>query len=411
MNLKKSLVVLSRDPMYVNRPCYKNRYGEIIVWTSGGNYSHKRLEIYVQINGWKTLIDVNFEYKRIFKKLGLFVSLHKKLEMIFMYHVYNKLDFFGLKIDNNDQSINLLEESPASFIGLENPFTVNRLQSLKMVLVISSIFLPIIQLILLITCSYLGGYNEIFVLKNIINILTICLCFLMVVAIKNIHIITKVITLLSAIIYFELLYLFRYRLDILIVDIVFLLCLLYFIFWFIIAFVKKKSNSLVNGIVPLIYPTCYLIYKTIELQEHIYFSDKMSNYYLLMGIGFSIICTLLFIIFGRKTSKKDFFCIAITVLMGSFLFAFGVPYLTSQNINYCLDKSIGEENKFYIYNKYVDRSGKNDSYYLSIKIDNEYKNIEVPIYIYNEYNYGDYIIMYYHTGFAKIDYYEYRQKK
>ena len=60
--------VFSIDPCNPNRPCYKNNYGEIIYWIDSNSGIGWNTEIYYQINGWKYSIDVEEEYRKIFRK-------------------------------------------------------------------------------------------------------------------------------------------------------------------------------------------------------------------------------------------------------------------------------------------------------------------------------------------------------
>ena len=70
--------VFSVDPCNPNRPCYKNNHGEIILWIQTKSGIFSPTEIYYQINGWKYTINLEEEYKKIFKKTTLFKNKIKK---------------------------------------------------------------------------------------------------------------------------------------------------------------------------------------------------------------------------------------------------------------------------------------------------------------------------------------------
>jgi hypothetical protein len=73
--------VLANDSCNPERLCYKNKFGEIVLWTKNEKGAFCSPAFYVQINGWKTEIDVVLEYKKCIGKITLFKSIFQDTSM------------------------------------------------------------------------------------------------------------------------------------------------------------------------------------------------------------------------------------------------------------------------------------------------------------------------------------------
>ena len=93
--------VFSIDPCNPNRPCYKNNYGEIIYWIDSNSGIGWNTEIYYQISGWKYSIDIEEEYRKIFRKNTFLKDKIKIFKELFEFLVNSTGMFYELKIDKN----------------------------------------------------------------------------------------------------------------------------------------------------------------------------------------------------------------------------------------------------------------------------------------------------------------------
>lgn len=112
--LEKYGFAFTVDPFNKGRPCYQNRFGEIILWVNDIS-----LYIYVQVNGWRKDINVKEEYKNIFKKSTL-KPLHVMFEELFVYLVNTTGKFYDLEVIPGDNYI-VQEVSMDNFSADINP--------------------------------------------------------------------------------------------------------------------------------------------------------------------------------------------------------------------------------------------------------------------------------------------------
>ena len=75
--LEKYGFILAIDPCNPDRLCYKNSFGEIVLWVNDELGPLPPYKLYIQINGWKKEVDVIEEYNItfiIFKIFSFFLD-------------------------------------------------------------------------------------------------------------------------------------------------------------------------------------------------------------------------------------------------------------------------------------------------------------------------------------------------
>ena len=100
--LEKYGFVLAVDPCNPDRLCYKNSFGEIVLWVNDKLGPLPPYKLYIQINGWKTEVDVIEEYKNSISKVTIFKPFEKLVKELFEFRVNKTKEFFGLKVLGND---------------------------------------------------------------------------------------------------------------------------------------------------------------------------------------------------------------------------------------------------------------------------------------------------------------------
>lgn len=402
--------VFAVDPFNKERPCYKNLHGEIIMWFQRGFGK----EIYVQINGWKTVINVKEEYKKYIGKSTLFKPLHVMLKELFVRKANASGYFYGLKvskINGYNKPVDLVKIE--SFDNYYNPNDERRKTMLVLIPTIVFFVLFILQVILGTSLSNMKDIDNIKLCRNIVYItIIINTAFITLFLHKYINLIAKVLANAFAIIMFIALHNFDKRTILLICLSIFTISLLYFVIELIIYLIKKDKKNLFSGIVALFYPFGVSFIKSFELQKYLFFNDFDMNILILIGFVAAIICVIILFIKDKdRSNKKDYAGKVVGVFLVPILLFVLVPYLTINNINYSLDKSQGTSYTYQVVDKHTRYGGYRSGtrYYLTIYKDGKREDLNVNGYLYNKYNAGNYITLVYHEGFLNIDYFEYEE--
>ena len=400
--------VFSTDPYNSERPCYKNRYGEIILWVKSGT---SETELYLQMNGRKITFDLAAEYEYIFKRKPTLLPKHEIFRRVFTYHAENYGKFLELCIIKDDYAF-LEENSPApteSFTADRNPLAVQYKKYISYGIAISY-FLAIILMIIptRITNAALGLIMFILLLAG--NALT---CILT----KEMQKMAKIIFISYPIVMIFPTMAFSRRVDLAICIALSLISLSYVIYH-IILYVKKKEDKSALGFSLLTYiePFLILLIESFALNRDLHFIDygRFTPLFI-VGAVVSLIVTAVFVRKTevleniRKGNSKDQ---NIGKLLAAFLLSLTIflltPYFMLQNINYTFDDSEGEVVSYTVIEKesrHAGRSGRN--YYLHIIKDGKQESISVSSAAYNKFDIGDKISFEIHSGALEMEYYEY----
>ena len=398
--------ILSIDPQNGNRLCYKNDYGEIVMSNKKEDTISSNTEIYVQVKGRKTVIDVKTEYKNNLHKSTIGKSIVKMFEELFIYKIKQNRKFYGIfvrekKIESNDTILDIDR--------FEDPVRVynhNRLNNFLLSLII---ILPFVQVIFII----ISHYNKLTKIFNIINASVILIIHLIVIKLmkRNLNILSKVLLLIYPILLFVSKIYFPRRDDYLVVMISFILLVILLVLYLCLFCISKNKKMLFNGIIPMIYPFIVLFIYSFTLNDYVYLTSEDLGVYLLVGATTSLIATIIIhFIIKDKAEKKNYFGLLIGIFCMIFFTTTFTPYFTFQNLTYSLDQSVGVECQYKVIDKNTARSSgryKSTIYRLYINKDDKKELLSVPEYIYEMYDIGDYIELYKHNGYFDSEYYEY----
>lgn len=402
--------VFAVDPFNSNRPCYKNLYGEIILWFTHHGSIGSSLELYVQINGWKKTINVKEDYKKYVGKSHLFKPMEKLVKELFEARVKQTGEFYGLKV-SKISGFSLNEEtSLESFDAYYNPLEQKKKTALVVVLSIIFGILFIGQMFLAIAIDSITNLQSIFMIRNIIYISMIVMTFgLTIILRKQLSIMVKLLFNIFPIVSFITLYVFEKRIDFSLCFLMLGICTLFCIYYIFLYIFKKDNMDILNAVCIMYYPLVVNLIKLFNLNNYLFFNDDKLRWFLIVGVVISLIILIIAIVkIEDKSNKKEYsgkLCAAFFVPL---LITVLIPYLFTQGINYSFDDSIGIKHQFLVVDKntrYGGRGGPN--YYLVIMKDGERESISVNKYLYEKFNEGSYIELEKHDGFLNIQYFEY----
>ena len=395
---------LTHDPFNPERLCYQNKYGEIAIWFDKSLVDY---DLYVQINGWKTPINLNEEYKKSFGSNPTLCSLKKKFKKLFELSYFNNGHFFGLTIAKEK---NIKKEQIKCDL-LIDPFQ-NCKKNNRIVLI--SIFSIIVMFIQLIVFAFIEDskrpffhvWMEYFLVYSTVVIYVISLVTIG----KRIDLISRVLAVIYPFILISGLHWLTRREIMKVETIYFGILLLNITFNLFCLFKHKTPIKLTGCMIIIIYPFFSSMIRYVEMGYFVYFNDSIMGNFLLVGVALGIICAICYLIFQKdKSSKKDYFwklvasfCIPIVIPL--------FPYFAVQGINYSFDTSAPIECTYKIVDKEKRyNSGRHSSgyrYYFELNKSGDDK-MEVHKITYNSYEVGDTIILYKYSGFLGIEYYEY----
>lgn len=407
--------VFSIDPCNPNRPCYKNNYGEIIYWIDSNSGIGWNTEIYYQISGWKYSIDIEEEYRKIFRKNTFLKDKIKIFKELFEFLVNSTGMFYELKIDKNISNNLKFEEVTDLNVFRNNEKLFN--QRNKAITNICGV-LSLIILFFVETLGFLCFYewSKSYEIMNVVNIsilgsIMISELLIFILLRKNLHIISKLSLIIYAFIPLTLYFFFERRIDYKI-EIVFLcLMLISMIIHLLMYFIKKNTFYLVNGIIPVIYPLFVNIAKTFILNEYLFFNDDKLAMFIVAGLIIGLIIGGFVLLLSKKRETfKESIGLAIGIFTCTFVVVAFVPYFTIQNINYSFDNSIPNVDDYVVLDKEIIRGhGRYTStnYYLIIEINGNQEQLNVNKRIYFDYDVNDKIELIKYDGFFENPYYEY----
>lgn len=413
--LKKYGFVFSRDPFNDERPCYKNRYGEIILWTQSG--SVYGAELYIQMNGRKQVINPKEEYESIFNEKPTFLPINKIFEKIFEYHVKEYGRFHDLYIIKNDPSFicDNEEADTESFSAERNPLNTAFMRYLNTGLCV-----------LLFAALFLFGISKAVKAQNVIDIFrTAALCSLILssiciaLIIKGLPLSAKILLIVSPAAFILPIYLFATRVDYIIYFVILTVNFIYATYYLIKNSAKENLKSrLGTSIFMVTVPFIIGLFKTIELNTRLFFfKDTAIVPALVIGAIVSALITLGFAMINKTSekiksehSKKEEIGKVIAVLSLSIALLSFLPYFTIKNANYAFDTSEGVDTAFVIIDKSTRHGGKGgQNYSFTLSKDGINESVSVDKATYQKYDIGDTIHTRLHSGALGMEYYEYAE--
>ena len=411
--------IFTKDPMNPSRPCYKNWYGEIVIGlVHDSGWGGKDAEIFVQINGWKTTVNVDEEYKNVFGSKGPFVPWAKKFKKLFEYHANTTGDFYGLRIIKDDtyrQNHINLEASVDDFSLDANPFNSRKE---KKALIFTITFAVVFTALAIFAFIFLEDTKSV-ILYNTVLTIVFSVLFLICVLFAIVFIASKALSIPSAVImavYPLLLIYFIYnnppKIDFQINIFVCFALLLYSIFYVVKYFITKRKSCFANIAAVLIIPLLSLFINSMELKHNVFvFDNDYLDALFLPACIIALIAAIMYIAFQKdKSNKKKFLGHLTLAIFGAFFISLLLPSLFIETTNYVFDDSEGTECTYTVIKKHTSHSSRGGiSYWLTINKDNG-ERMSVKSYIYDEYYVNDRITLVRHVGALGIEYYEYIDK-
>lgn len=384
------------DPHNSNRPCYKNRYGEIILWVDSVSSF-----IYIQINGWRKDVNVKEDYKSIFKKSTL-KPLHIMFKELFIYLVKTTGKFYDLEVIPNDK-YKLDEISLEQFNASINPITVSKTNRM--------IWIPTVLLILfipgIISIKYVKDisiYNGIvvtmFLLMFVINL------FITIPWRKKYGIISLLLMYTYPIMCIYLIYNETRRTDYICYQVYFWICLLCFIIYLFRYIFNRNKDFILNAILVLFFPFLVLVIKSFELQDFMFFEETFNIVFLIVSIVLTLISSGLYLVFRKDRKQKGYVGALFGVMILVFFSSFITPIFTVNTINYSFDTSSCEKYNYQIVDRYIRHIRRSSGYYIVILKDGKEEKLSVSSFTYYDYEDESYISLYYYEGFLGYSYYE-----
>lgn len=404
--------VLSNDSCNPERLCYKNMYGEIVLWTKNERTAFCIRDFYVQINGWKTEIDVVADYKKYIGKNTLFKSFESMVKELFEFKVNTTKEFYGIKVYRNNYKI--YEKLPEESVVINdnyNPIKAVRKTKALIATIILSFVIMLTQMILVGVLNYAESFETVYVIKTIIYSLILMIGISVVILFREyFNIFSKVYLLIYPIILLILLNYFPRRVDY-VIYICFFLFSLFYAGVYLFRYKVMNKSGLSNGLVTCVYPIMIFIVKSFELNNDLFLFDLKIDVFAIVAFTLSIISIVLFCIFKKdKSNKKNFIGALVAIFCSVMLLTLVIPYMTIETINYTFDDSIGEVYEVSIINKQIGYStGRYTTrkYYITAIINGKEEQLTVESHIYYSYDINETIELVFHEGFLGYSYFEY----
>lgn len=404
--------VLANDSCNPDRLCYKNKFGEIVLWTKNKKGAFCSIEFYVQINGWKTEIDVISEYKKCIGKFTLFKSFETMVRELFEFRVNTTKEFYGIKVyRNNYKSYEKSSEEPVVIKDDYNPIKAAKNSKLLLTTIIVSIIVMFAQIILMGSLNYVESFEAASLIKTIIYSSILIVGMFVVILFKDyFNIISKIYLVIYPIILLLLLNCLPRRIDY-IIYIIFFLFSLFYAGLYIFRYKVMNKEGLSNGLVTCIYPISVFMIKSFELNNDLFLFDLKIDVFAIVAFILSVVSVILFCVLKKdKSNKKNFLGALVTIFCSVMLLTLVIPYTTIETINYTFDDSIGENYEFLIIDKQIGYStGRYTTrkYYITAIINGEEEQLTVDSYIYYSYDIDEIIDLVYHEGFLGHSYFEF----
>lgn len=409
--LEKYGFVLAVDPCNPDRLCYKNSFGEIVLWVNDELGPLPPYKLYIQINGWKTEVDVIEEYKNSISKVTIFKPFEKLVKELFEFRVKKTKEFFGLKVLGNDfKPYPTPITEPIKLNETKNPVEIGRNSRTLTFTLVVSLIIPIIILLLFLPFEYLKSYKTAYILKSIMCLLIFIFGVLISkTCSKYLNTLSKMYLLLYPLCMLFLLNFLPKRIDYIIYFLFFIFSLIYVIIY-VVRFKVFQKTGMANGFLTCIYPFGVGIYKVFELNESIFLTSINVGTFLIVGLVAGSFATILYFIFRKdKDDKKEYIGAGFATFVSIFFLVFAVPLLTLQTINYTFDSSNEEKFEYTIIDKESRISTGRYStrrYYLKVIINGNIEELKVESYVYHSYEIDDTIELTYHEGYFGYSYYE-----
>lgn len=394
--LEKYGFCFTKDPHNAERPCYKNRYGEIILWINSVSSF-----IYIQVNGWRKDINIKEDYKTIFKKSTL-KPLHVMFKELFVYLVKTTGKFYDLEVIPND-NYKLEEVSVDEFMSDINPLNTKKSNILIWITFgLLFLFIPFI-----IALQYIKDIN-------VYNGVTVCIFLLMLVfnifitfSVKKFNVCSLLSMYAYPIMCMYLIYNETRRTDYICYQVYFWISLLYFVVYLFKYLLKHKKEDILSAILVLGFPLIVLIIKAFALQDFMFFEETFNMMFLIVAIILTIISACFYLCFRKDRKQKGYVGAMFGLMICVFFICFITPLFTVNVINYSFDTSTGDVYRYKIVDKYTRHRRKSGvNYYIVIIKDGKEESLSVSAFTY--YDLESYIDLYRYDGFLGYQYYEYK---
>lgn len=138
---------------------------------------------------------------------------------------------------------------------------------------------------------------------------------------------------------------------------------------------------------------------------------KVSDIFAFAGLGCGAAALIAAIILIKdRRDRKEYFGKLSAAFFAPLLIVFAFPMLMSEQLNYALDTSAGVKTECVVVDKETRHTGSKGGtrYYLTVSADGKTVEMNTNKVIYAQYNAGDSIELYEHTGALGFTYYEYQ---
>lgn len=409
--LEKYGFTFEANPYNLSQPSFKNKHGEIIETYTEHGYK----EIFVQINGWKKVINLEEDYKKYFRKSTFLKPRHKLFKELFEYFCFTNNNFYGLPITfNQKEQINhknkkvKIDNKKIKKFNIVKPANENVRFNLTFTWIIFGIL--IIQLILLAVNRAVTNYQAYYIIGIFIYLFTIIYSiFLSIVFFKQKQIIFGLYSLLCPLpIYF-----IRYHQLSKFGDYLLMFYIMFGIMLFLIKVILKIKSKIEDNLIVLslilYYPILRFIIRTIYISILIHFDHDVPAFVFIVSAAIGAIALVITIVFGKgKIKKKEY----VGSIIGSLALGFMIPLFTYiigiRYTNYLFDSSSYYLNEYRIFDKEIKVSTgryRTKHYYFMVAVDNDFEKIEVPKIMYYNYDNQELLVLRKYKGFYHKEYY------
>jgi hypothetical protein len=178
----------------------------------------------------------------------------------------------------------------------------------------------------------------------------------------------------------------------------------------LLCIVLVKKYKLLNALLPVVFYLGSIILKIIKLDKLIFFEGCFFNLFIYFGLICAVIFTILYIFLRKNRKDKNYIWLMLGLFIVSVVVCSFVPYVSLKYLNVAFQKEPVEIHNVEIIDKRLDKGAGTKSYkhyILTVFINNEeYELIFHPA-VYEEYEIGDYIMLYEYDGLFDVKYLEY----
>lgn len=392
----------SNDP-YRNRPCYKNKFGEIVVGKEEGLFNNE-MNFYVQIMGRKIDINIEEEYKTYIKD-ELLKSKEKMFESLFKYHVEKSGTFYGLCITNSPYK---LKDELDLDLKIENdPYIMKSKNKFTILFIVFLFIITIISIFSNVLIYEFKSDSVVYVFKIIRFFSILIVNTFLIGYIKKGGFFSKFLLIAYPMFLLYGVFQINKRTEMKIYLLSFLVAFIYLIYAFLKSVYKKNKKYIIMGLLSIIYPAFTLMIESFVLNKYVHFIQIDSKIFIYLSIVFIFVLIFAFFKLRKKIQlEKNKIGIIFGIIMGVAIITFAIPYLSISNINYAFDTSKNEYEEFIVIDKLTTFGYKSRRRVLIVRKHNDTYELSVNPHEYYNYNIGDSLTLSYEQGFLGYNYIE-----